>query len=97
MLRRLPYRLTRRYWRSRERLEELACTCPRPPQPLLPHNTREVHMHATNLSVLLALVSVTFFGAAWRTDGINATMALIAGAAFGVAALTVVTRAARRS
>lgn len=41
-------------------------------------------MQTTGRAVLLMLLSLAFCAGAWRGEGINSTMALIAGIVFGI-------------
>ena len=45
-------------------------------------------MNTARRAVLFAILAVAFCAGAWRSDGINAIMALIAGVVFGIGAVS---------
>ena len=52
-------------------------------------------MNTTGRALLFALLSVAFCAGAWRSEGINSTMALIAGVVFGIGAVSIAISARR--
>lgn len=50
-------------------------------------------MQTWRRAVLFALLCLVFLAAAWRTEGINSTMAFIAGTVFGLAVVAAGVRA----